>query len=226
MGTDTTEAGSTHATHGRHHRRQFRRGPGRRPSSSPRRGDQVVVVGRNPHRLAAAVDQVRAAGDGPRAGLSSGPTSNGSTTSAALAAHLLETYPTIDVLANNAGGMVGEYQQTVGRLRGHDPGQPPGAVPADQPAAGAAARRPGGEHRLATRTGMASLDPDDLVGSADTYQPVAARTGRARPPTSCSPRRRPAAGRTCCPCRSTRAWCAATSAPARRPGSSTGTRRS
>jgi daunorubicin C-13 ketoreductase len=77
-----------------------------------RLGDQVVVVGRNPHRLAAAVDRVRRAGDGRepdrfRADFEVLDDVR------ALADHLLATYPRIDVLANNAGGMVADYRRTV-----------------------------------------------------------------------------------------------------------------
>jgi daunorubicin C-13 ketoreductase len=75
-------------------------------------GDRVVVVGRNPERLAAAVERVRAAaGDGRR------PDSfRADFESLAevrdLAAHLLAAYPKIDVLANNAGGMIAKYRRT------------------------------------------------------------------------------------------------------------------
>ncbi len=76
-----------------------------------RQGDEVVVVGRNPDRMRDAVARVRRAGgrepgefradfevlDDVRR----------------LAKHLRDTYPRIDVLANNAGGMVPEYRRTV-----------------------------------------------------------------------------------------------------------------
>ena len=41
----------------------------------------------------------------------------------------------IDVLANNAGGIMGHRTADRGRPRADVPGEPPGAVPADQPAA-------------------------------------------------------------------------------------------
>src|SRR3954451_3345800 len=72
-------------------------------------GDQVVVIGRNPDRLAAAVAKVKAAGDGGAGGERSGAGAGGGEPGQfradfesfddvrALAAHLLDTYPTIDV---------------------------------------------------------------------------------------------------------------------------------
>jgi daunorubicin C-13 ketoreductase len=74
-------------------------------------GDHVVVVGRNPERLATAVARVKAAGKGRepgqyRADFESYDEVRG------LAGHLLTTYPKIDVLANNAGGIFGGYHKT------------------------------------------------------------------------------------------------------------------
>ncbi|MEU4217584.1 SDR family NAD(P)-dependent oxidoreductase [Actinoplanes sp. NPDC026623] len=74
-------------------------------------GDQVIVVGRNPRRLGAAMAQVRAAATGPepdefRADFDSLDEVRD------LAAKVLAAYPSIDVLANNAGGMVGSYVRT------------------------------------------------------------------------------------------------------------------
>lgn len=74
-------------------------------------GDQVVVVGRNPERLAAAVAKVRAAGDGREPGQFRADFESFQQVRD-LAAHLLETYPKIDVLANNAGGMISRYRRT------------------------------------------------------------------------------------------------------------------
>jgi NAD(P)-dependent dehydrogenase (short-subunit alcohol dehydrogenase family) len=75
------------------------------------RGAHVVVVGRNPQRLADAVTRVRAAGDGRepdrfRADFESFDDVR------ALADHLLGAYEKIDVLASNAGGMLGGYRRT------------------------------------------------------------------------------------------------------------------
>ncbi|GAB3853991.1 SDR family oxidoreductase [Dactylosporangium cerinum] len=75
-------------------------------------GDQVVVVGRTPERLDAAVAQVRAAGGGREPGRFQADFERLAQVRD-LAAHLLDTYPAIDVLANNAGGMVGGHRRTV-----------------------------------------------------------------------------------------------------------------
>jgi NAD(P)-dependent dehydrogenase (short-subunit alcohol dehydrogenase family) len=79
-----------------------------------RRGARVVVVGRDPARLASAVDSVRAAGapgapepDRFRADFARLDDVR------ALADHLLDRYEKIDVLANNAGGMVPSFTSTV-----------------------------------------------------------------------------------------------------------------
>jgi daunorubicin C-13 ketoreductase len=75
-------------------------------------GDQVVVVGRDPGRLGAAMAQIRAAATGPepdefRADFEAFDDVR------RLADHLLSAYPVIDVLANNAGGMLSSYRKTV-----------------------------------------------------------------------------------------------------------------
>jgi daunorubicin C-13 ketoreductase len=75
------------------------------------RGDRVVVVGRNPERLDAAVARVRAAGDGREPGRFRADFERLADVRE-LAGYLLETCPTIDVLADNAGGMVGGYRRT------------------------------------------------------------------------------------------------------------------
>ena len=76
------------------------------------RGEQVAVVGRDPQRLGAAMAEIRAAATGPepdefRADFESFADVR------RLAGHLLDAYPTIDVLANNAGGMLSAYRKTV-----------------------------------------------------------------------------------------------------------------
>jgi daunorubicin C-13 ketoreductase len=75
-------------------------------------GDRVVVIGRDAGRLAAAVERVRVAGKGRepdafRADFESFQQVR------ELAARLLEAYPTIDVLANNAGGIIAKHRRTV-----------------------------------------------------------------------------------------------------------------
>jgi NAD(P)-dependent dehydrogenase (short-subunit alcohol dehydrogenase family) len=74
-------------------------------------GDRVVVIGRDPARLAAATERVRAAGKGRepdtfRADFESFQQVRD------LAARLLDTCPRIDVLANNAGGMISGFRRT------------------------------------------------------------------------------------------------------------------
>jgi NAD(P)-dependent dehydrogenase (short-subunit alcohol dehydrogenase family) len=76
------------------------------------RGDHVVVVGRNPERMRAAVARVRAAGQGREPGRFRADFEVLDDVRR-LADHLLETYPAIDVLANNAGGVVDTYRRTV-----------------------------------------------------------------------------------------------------------------
>jgi daunorubicin C-13 ketoreductase len=75
------------------------------------RGDEVVLVGRDPRRLADAVTQVRQAGGREPASFRADFESFAEVR--ALADQLLAGYQRIDVLANNAGGMVGEYRRTV-----------------------------------------------------------------------------------------------------------------
>ncbi|MEU4236618.1 SDR family NAD(P)-dependent oxidoreductase [Actinoplanes sp. NPDC026619] len=74
-------------------------------------GDQVVVIGRNPERLAAAVARVRQAGNGREPGQFRADFES-LTEVRELARHLLEAYPKIDVLASNAGGMIANYRRT------------------------------------------------------------------------------------------------------------------
>lgn len=69
------------------------------------RGDEVVLVGRDPRRLADAVAQVSPAAHF-RADFESLDEVR------ALAGELLAGFPRIDVLANNAGGMIDEFRRT------------------------------------------------------------------------------------------------------------------
>jgi NAD(P)-dependent dehydrogenase (short-subunit alcohol dehydrogenase family) len=74
-------------------------------------GDRIVLVGRDPGRLSAAVDRVRAAGQGREPGRFRADFDRLSDVRD-LAAHLLASYPSIDALANNAGGIVTDYRRT------------------------------------------------------------------------------------------------------------------
>jgi NAD(P)-dependent dehydrogenase (short-subunit alcohol dehydrogenase family) len=76
------------------------------------RGDHVVVVGRDERRLAAAVERVRAAGRGPEPGRFRADFERLADVRE-LADQLLSTYPSIDVLANNAGMHVPSRRRTV-----------------------------------------------------------------------------------------------------------------
>jgi NAD(P)-dependent dehydrogenase (short-subunit alcohol dehydrogenase family) len=130
-------------------------------------GDHVVVVGRNPQRLASAVDTVRAAGrsepDSFRADFERLDDVR------ALADHLLERYPRIDVLANNAGGMVGEYRRTVDGFEATIQGNHLAPflltnLVLDRLHGGRVVNTASRAHRMSTG------DPDDLVGSAGSYK--------------------------------------------------------
>jgi len=74
-------------------------------------GDRVVVIGRDPGRLAAAAERVRAAGDGREPGVFRADFDSLAQVRD-LAAYLLDTCPVIDVLANNAGGLVSTFRRT------------------------------------------------------------------------------------------------------------------
>jgi daunorubicin C-13 ketoreductase len=74
-------------------------------------GDQVVVVGRDPGRLESAAARVKAAGQGREPGRFRADFERFQDVRD-LAEHLLTTYPKIDVLANNAGGLIGGYRRT------------------------------------------------------------------------------------------------------------------
>jgi NAD(P)-dependent dehydrogenase (short-subunit alcohol dehydrogenase family) len=76
-----------------------------------RRGDEVILVGRDPQRLAAAVARVERAGGRQPAHFRADFESFAEVR--ALAEEIRTAHPTIDVLANNAGGMVGDYRRTI-----------------------------------------------------------------------------------------------------------------
>jgi NAD(P)-dependent dehydrogenase (short-subunit alcohol dehydrogenase family) len=131
------------------------------------RGDRVVVVGRDPQRLAGAVERVRAAGQGREPGRFRADFERLDEVRA-LAAHLLETYPSIDVLANNAGGMVPEYRRTADGFEATLQGNHLAPflltnLLRERLRGGRVVNTASDAHR------RSNLDPGDLVGSADTY---------------------------------------------------------
>ncbi len=130
-------------------------------------GDQVVVVGRTPARIADAVARVRAAGQGREPGRFQADFEKLDDVRR-LAAHLLETYPTIDVLANNAGGMVSEYRRTSDGYEATIQGNHLGPflltnLLRERLSGGRVVNTASGAHR------MSNLDPDDLVGAPEKY---------------------------------------------------------
>lgn len=129
-------------------------------------GDQVVVVGRNPQRLAAAVQRVRTAG-GTEPGQFQADFERLDDVRA-LADHLLATYPSIDVLANNAGGMVSGYRRTADGFEATLQGNHLApflltSLLRDRLRGGRVVNTASDAHRTS------NLDPADLVGSADRY---------------------------------------------------------
>jgi NAD(P)-dependent dehydrogenase (short-subunit alcohol dehydrogenase family) len=74
-------------------------------------GDRVVVIGRNPQRLDEAVGRVRAAGNGREPDRFRADFEDLDQVRD-LAGQLREAYPKIDILANNAGGMVDGHRRT------------------------------------------------------------------------------------------------------------------
>ncbi|MET0423686.1 MAG: SDR family NAD(P)-dependent oxidoreductase [Actinoplanes sp.] len=130
-------------------------------------GDQVVVIGRDPARLDAAVDRVRAAGGGREPGRFRADFERLAEVRE-LAAHLLDTYPTIDVLANNAGGMVGDHRRTED---GHEATIQSNHLGPFLLTALLADRLGGGRVvNTASRAHQRSrLDPDDLVGDPGRF---------------------------------------------------------
>jgi len=77
-----------------------------------RRGARVVVVGRDQARLAAAVEKVRDAGGGREPDRFQADFARLDDVHA-LAAQLIDRYPKIDVLANNAGAVLASRRSTV-----------------------------------------------------------------------------------------------------------------
>jgi NAD(P)-dependent dehydrogenase (short-subunit alcohol dehydrogenase family) len=131
------------------------------------RGDEVVLVGRNPQRLADAVDRVRAAGDGREPGQFRADFEVLDEVRA-LAAHLLESYGKIDVLANNAGGMVAGYRRTADGFEATLQGNHLGPflltnLLRERLRGGRIVNTASDAHR------RSDLDPDDLVSSPERF---------------------------------------------------------
>jgi daunorubicin C-13 ketoreductase len=131
------------------------------------RGDQVVLVGRNQQRLAEAVTQVRAAGGGREPG-SFRADFEVLDQVRDLAAGLRDAYPRIDVLANNAGGMVPGYRRTVDGFEATRQGNHLGPflltnLLRDRLSGGRVVNTASDAHK------RNDLDPADLVGSEDGH---------------------------------------------------------
>jgi daunorubicin C-13 ketoreductase len=136
------------------------------------RGDQVVVVGRNPDRMRAAVDRVRAAGGGREPGRFQADFEVLDDVRR-LADHLLETYPAIDVLANNAGGMVDTYRRTVDGFEATIQGNHLAPfllthLLRDRLSGGRVVHTASRAHQ------RSNLDPDDFTGSSESFSSWAA----------------------------------------------------
>jgi daunorubicin C-13 ketoreductase len=130
-------------------------------------GDQVVVVGRNPRRLGAAMAAIRTAATGPE------PDEFRADFDALddvreLAAKLLAAYPRIDVLANNAGGIVGSYVRTADGFEATIQGNH--LAPFLLTNLLRESLRGGRVVTTASRAHRgAQVDPDDFTGSAASY---------------------------------------------------------
>ena len=131
------------------------------------RGEQVVVIGRDPRRLGAAMAAVRAAATGPEpAEFRADFTALAEVRE--LAAALLEAYPEIDVLANNAGGMVESYVRTADGFEATL--QSNHLAPFLLTHLLRGALRGGRVVNTASRAHQhARLDPEDFTGSAGSY---------------------------------------------------------
>ena len=132
-------------------------------------GDDVVVVGRNPGRLDEAVEAVRRAGGGReparfQADLESFDEVRG------LAGALRDSYEKIDVLANNAGGIIRGYRRTKDGFEATIQGNHLAPflltnLLRDRLAGGRVVNTASDAHR------NSSLDPDDFVSSPERYRP-------------------------------------------------------
>ena len=132
-------------------------------------GDQVAVVGRTRSRLEQAIAEVRAAATGPEPAAFQADFEVLADVRR-LATELRGAYPVIDVLANNAGGMVKGYRRTVDGFEATLQGNHLAPflltnLLTDRLHAGRVVNTASDAHR------RSNLDPDDLVGSAATYNP-------------------------------------------------------
>jgi daunorubicin C-13 ketoreductase len=130
-------------------------------------GDHVAVVGRNPQRLGAAMAEIRAAATGPEPAEFQADFDKLDDVRR-LARELREAFPAIDVLANNAGGMVSRYTRTADGFEATIQGNHLAPflltnLLRDRLSGGRVVNTASDAHK---RT---NLDPDDLVGSAGKY---------------------------------------------------------
>jgi NAD(P)-dependent dehydrogenase (short-subunit alcohol dehydrogenase family) len=105
-------------------------------------GARVGITGRDQARAEAAAASIRAATGGPAVDVFAVDMSAQAGVRG-LAARVLEAYPRLDVLVNNAGGVLGAPAPHRRRPGAHLRAQPPRAVPADRPAAGPPHRQRG-----------------------------------------------------------------------------------
>jgi NAD(P)-dependent dehydrogenase (short-subunit alcohol dehydrogenase family) len=132
------------------------------------RGDEVVVVGRNPERLAGAVARVRDAGAGREPGHFRADFERLDDVRE-LAGQLLARYEKIDVLANNAGGMIAQYRRTTDGFEATIQANHLGPfllanLLRDRLRGGRIVTTASDAHR------RGGLDPDDFVSGPDRYR--------------------------------------------------------
>ena len=136
------------------------------------RGDDVVLVGRNPQRLDAAAARVREAGGGREPGRFQADFEVLDEVRA-LAAGLLAAYPRIDVLANNAGGMIPSRRLTTDGFEASIQGNHLApflltSLLRERLAGGRVITTASAAHRAG------APDPADLTGSTGRYQAMRA----------------------------------------------------
>lgn len=130
-------------------------------------GDLVVVVGRDPRRLGAAMAEIRAAATGPEPAEFQADFEV--LDDVRRLAEGLRAYPSIDVLANNAGGMVPAYRRTVDGFEAtlqsnHLAPFLLTTLLRDKLSGGRIVNTASDAHK------RNNLDPGDFVGSAETYK--------------------------------------------------------